>query len=136
MTSAPCSARCFPTRGPAANTANSTARIPSKAAFKSPLSSRACKAFNPAPHLSLGAFDIFRTEPFRQLDSLDRIHRPLEVLFIPIRKRRVDAHAAFEPSIRGRPFFIARREPLLRLEGLSDAAGKGIQNIGVRIHPR
>src|SRR5437762_11548059 len=33
MTSAPCSPKCFPTRGPAANTANSTTRIPSNAAF-------------------------------------------------------------------------------------------------------
>src|SRR2546427_8885274 len=64
------------------------------------LSSRACEAFNPTPHLRLGPLDIFRTEPFRQIDSLDRIHRPLEILFIAIRKGGIDAHAPDRKSTR------------------------------------
>ena len=46
----------------------------------------------------------------------------MKVLLVTVRHGRIDAHAAFEPSVRRGPFLLARRHSFLRLKRLPDAS--------------
>src|SRR5437764_12699682 len=85
-------------------------------------SSRSCQHFNPTVHPFFGAIEFRLREELQRINFVDWVDGAMEILLVTVRDRRIDAHAAVEPSSRGGPFLLARRHSFLRLKSLADAA--------------
>ena len=60
----------------------------------------------------------------------------MEVLLVAEGHGGINAHAALEARVGGRPLLLAGGHALLRLEGLADAAGQRVDDVCVRVHAR
>src|SRR2546421_5713752 len=85
-------------------------------------SSRSGQHLNPTVHPFFGAIEFRLREELQRINFVDWIDGTMEILLVTVRHRRIDAHAAFEPSVRRGPFLLARRHAFLRLKCLSNAA--------------
>src|SRR2546430_8386068 len=65
-------------------------------------SSRSGQHFNPTMHALFGAIEFRLREELQRINFVDWIDGAMKVLLVPVRHRRIDSHAAFEPSVRGR----------------------------------
>ncbi len=88
---------------------------------------------HPALHAALGVLNIFISEPFFEVDSVDGINRAHKIALVTERNGGVDAHAALETGIRGRPFAFAGGHALGGHEGLAAPAGQRIDDVGLGI---
>src|SRR6476619_2980392 len=91
---------------------------------------------DPPDHARARVLDVLPAEEVLRLDPIDRIHRTQEVALVAEWYRGIDAHAAFEIGIRGRPLLLPRGHAFGRHEGLTAAAGNRVEDVGARIHPR
>src|SRR2546423_1375387 len=91
---------------------------------------------DPSDHARACVLDVLPAEEVLRLDPIDRIDRTQEVALVAERYRGIDAHAALEIGIRGRPLLLPRGHAFGRHEGLTAAARNRVEDVGARIHPR
>src|SRR5579884_289660 len=108
----------------------------SRIARAPPLPAGAGEELHPAAHQRLAPRDLLRREEPLQAHPLDRVGGALKVLLVSERHRGVDRDTALEARVHRRPLSLARREALLRDEGLPRAAGHGVQDIRARVDTR
>src|SRR5438132_11531869 len=87
-------------------------------------------------HALFGAIEFRLREELQRINFVDWIDGTMEILLVTIRYRRINAHAAFEPSVRRGPFLLARRHSFLRLKRLPDASRQRIDDVRVWINAR
>src|SRR5437016_12417148 len=100
------------------------------------LPSRSGQHLNPTMHALFGTIEFRLREELQRINFVDWIDGAMKVLLVPVRHRRIDSHAAFEPSVRGRPFFLARGHAFLRWKRLTNASRQRVDDVSVRVNAR
>src|SRR5512144_182031 len=93
------------------------------------LSTGASERVHPALHPAFRILNIFITEPFFQIDSVDRINGPHKIALVAEWYGGIDAHTAFEHGVGGGPFALACGHAFGRHKCLAAAAWKRIDNV-------
>src|SRR6267143_4075381 len=137
-TSAPRSARMRPHTAPLRSARSRTRQPPRSEGSRvaSVLAAVPGEGLDPAVHDRLRARNLGVVEPLLRVDAIDRVDGPHEIVLVPVGHRRVDGHAALEARVHAGPLLVTGGEPLLRDEGLADAAEQRVEDVGARIHPR
>src|SRR5262245_6722679 len=91
---------------------------------------------DPSDHARARVLDVLPAEEVFRLDPIDGIDRTQEVALVAERYRGIDAHAALEIGVRGRPLLLPCGHALGRHEGLTAAARNRVEDVGARIYPR
>src|SRR5262249_33617293 len=67
---------------------------------------------DPAHHARARVLDVLLAEEVLRLDPIHRIDRAQKIALVAERHRGIDAHAALEIGVRGRPLLLARGHAL------------------------